>query len=104
MADFDSLVVSMRSSRSAPRMPFRAAYTGTPCARAASITPAAVALITAVTPPDWAYSRRPEREAGLMAISLVGTSMPLRNSDLARIRLRLGLTLPGPDGTLTPLG
>src|SRR6185312_14044328 len=30
-----------------------------PFARAASITPAAVALMTAVTPPDWAYSRLP---------------------------------------------
>jgi hypothetical protein len=59
MAAFDSFEVSINCSRSAPRMPLRAAYTFTPRARAASITPAAVALITAVTPPDWAYSSLP---------------------------------------------
>jgi hypothetical protein len=35
-------------------MPLRAAYTGTPLARAVSMTPAAVALNPDVTPPDWA--------------------------------------------------
>ena len=54
MAAADSLVVSISSSRSAPMMPFLAASTGILCARAVSITAPAVALMTAVTPPDWA--------------------------------------------------
>ncbi len=53
----DSLPVSIRSSVSAPMIPLRPAYT-LPilflCLRAVSITPQADALITAVTPPDWA--------------------------------------------------
>jgi hypothetical protein len=54
VAAADSFVVSIRSSRSAPRMPLRAAKTLIPLARAVLITAEAVALITAVTPPDWA--------------------------------------------------
>jgi len=54
IAAADSFVVSIRSSRSAPRMPLRAAKTLIPLARAVLITAEAVALITAVTPPDWA--------------------------------------------------
>ena len=46
--------VSIRSSRTTPRMPLRAASTLILRARAAAITAEAVALITAVTPPDWA--------------------------------------------------
>jgi hypothetical protein len=49
----------MSSSRSAPRMPLRAASTGTRRLRAAWITAAALAFITAVTPPDWAYRSVP---------------------------------------------
>src|SRR3546814_14846242 len=55
----DSFVVSTSSSRSAPRMPLRAASTRTLRARASAITAEAVALMTAVTPPLWAYSRVP---------------------------------------------
>ena len=54
LAAADSLLVSISSSRSAPRMPLRAASTLTLRARAAWITAEAVALMTAVTPPDWA--------------------------------------------------
>src|SRR5215510_16033483 len=49
----------MRSSASAPTMPSRPAYRlamRPRFLRQASMTPAAVALMTAVTPPDWAYS------------------------------------------------
>ena len=49
-----SFEVSINSSRSAPRMPLRAARTLTLRARAALMTAPAVALMTAVTPPDWA--------------------------------------------------
>jgi hypothetical protein len=49
-----SLPVSTSSSRRAPRMPLRAASARTRRARAVAITAPAVALITAVTPPDWA--------------------------------------------------
>jgi hypothetical protein len=52
--------VSTKASRSTPRMPLRAASTlpmRPPASRAVAITPAAEALITAVTPPDWAYRR-----------------------------------------------
>jgi hypothetical protein len=59
IAAADSLLVSIRSSRSAPMMPLRAASTFTRCWRAVAITPAAVALITAVTPPDCAYNNLP---------------------------------------------
>src|SRR3546814_14856507 len=55
----DSLVVSTSSSRSAPRMPLRAASPRTLRARASAITAEAVALMTAVTPPLWAYSQVP---------------------------------------------
>jgi hypothetical protein len=50
----DSLLTSMRSSVSAPTMPWRPAYTFAICFDfiAASITPAAEQLITAETPPD----------------------------------------------------
>ena len=54
MAAADSFEVSTSSSRSAPRMPLRAASTLMPRARASLMTPLAVALMTAVTPPDWA--------------------------------------------------
>ncbi len=50
--------VSMRSSVSAPTMPSRPAYRFAMrflCLRQVSMTPAAVALMTAVTPPDCAY-------------------------------------------------
>ena len=40
-------------------MPLRAAKTLIPLALAVLITAEAVALMTAVTPPDWAYSRVP---------------------------------------------
>jgi len=53
----DSRLVSIRSSVSAPMMPLRPANTRpmrVRLARAVSMTPAAVALMTAVTPPDWA--------------------------------------------------
>ena len=49
-----SFEVSTSSSRSAPRMPLRAANTLIFLALAAAITAEAVALMTAVTPPDWA--------------------------------------------------
>ena len=53
----DSFEVSIKSSVNAPIMPLRPAYT-LPilflCLRAVSITPHAVALMTAVTPPDCA--------------------------------------------------
>nr|WP_268969036.1 hypothetical protein [Tepidiphilus baoligensis] len=42
------------SSSSTPRMPCRAARNDTPAAAQARITPTALALITAVIPPDWA--------------------------------------------------
>ena len=54
MVAIDSLLTSMRSSVSAPTMPCRPAYT-LPIFFdfiAATITPAAEALITAETPPD----------------------------------------------------
>jgi hypothetical protein len=53
----DSRPVSIRSSCSAPRIPLRPARTlpmRSLCLRAVSITPAALALMTDVTPPDWA--------------------------------------------------
>src|SRR5690606_41654037 len=59
MGAADSFVVSTSSSRRAPRMPLRAASTLTLRARASAITAEAVALMTAVTPPLWAYSRVP---------------------------------------------
>jgi len=52
-----SFDVSIRSSVSAPMIPLRPANTlpiRERCRRAVSITPAALALMTAVTPPDWA--------------------------------------------------
>jgi hypothetical protein len=57
MAEADSLLVSIRSSVNAPMMPLRPASTLpilSLCARAVWITPAADALMTAVTPPDCA--------------------------------------------------
>ncbi|MNT96771.1 hypothetical protein D3C72_2389460 [compost metagenome] len=54
MAAAVSRLVSIRSSRSAPRIPLRAAKTLIPLARAVLMTAEAVALMTAVTPPDWA--------------------------------------------------
>jgi hypothetical protein len=57
MSRADSLLVSIRSSVSAPMMPLRPANTRpirARCARAVSMTPAALALMTAVTPPDCA--------------------------------------------------
>jgi hypothetical protein len=57
MAFADSLLVSIRSSVRAPMMPLRPANT-LPilplCLRAVSMTPQALALMTEVTPPDWA--------------------------------------------------
>src|SRR5512139_1462044 len=96
----------MRSSRKAPRMPLRAAYTLTPRARAASITPAAVALITEVTPPDCAYSRRPSlmRDARVMHFSWRGpprqSDFGRADSDLAHARRPFRLTAPHADATL----
>ena len=52
----DSWLVSINAAVSAPLKPWRPAYTVPMCAgcwRAVSITPAALALLTAVTPPDW---------------------------------------------------
>jgi len=49
-----SLEVSIKSSRNTPRIPLRAANTLILFARASLMTPDAVALMTAVTPPDWA--------------------------------------------------
>ena len=52
-----SLEVSKSSSFKAPIIPFLPASTLpilSPCARAVSRTPQALALITEVTPPDWA--------------------------------------------------
>ena len=54
LADEGIDVVSINCSRRAPRMPLRAASTRTFLARAAWITAEAEALMTAVTPPDWA--------------------------------------------------
>jgi hypothetical protein len=57
MAFADSRLVSIRSSVNAPMMPLRPAYTRpmrSRCLRAVSMTPAALTLITAVTPPDCA--------------------------------------------------
>ena len=57
IAASDAERVSMRSSVSAPIMPLRPANTvpmRSRRRRAVSITPQAEALITAVTPPDWA--------------------------------------------------
>jgi hypothetical protein len=57
MAEALSRLVSIRSSCSAPMIPFLPANT-LPMRfllrRAVSITPQALALMTAVTPPDWA--------------------------------------------------
>ena len=53
----ESLLVSIRSSVSAPMMPLRPAYTLpilSLCLRAVSMTPQAEALMTEVTPPDCA--------------------------------------------------
>ncbi|MNW17939.1 hypothetical protein D3C71_2173030 [compost metagenome] len=50
----DSLEVSISSSRNAPRIPLRAANTLIFLDLASAMTAAAVALMTAVTPPDWA--------------------------------------------------
>src|SRR3990167_2932294 len=57
MACADSNDVSINSSFSAPIMPFFAAKTvpNWPDARAVSITPQALLLMTAVGPPDCAY-------------------------------------------------
>ena len=52
----DAWLVSINAAVSAPLKPWRPAYTVPMCAecwRAVSITPAALALLTAVTPPDW---------------------------------------------------
>jgi len=57
MSSADSRLVSIKSSSSAPIMPLRPAYTFailSGCLRAVSITPQADALLTAVTPPDFA--------------------------------------------------
>jgi tRNA(Leu) C34 or U34 (ribose-2'-O)-methylase TrmL len=42
-----------------PKIPFLPANTGTLRARACANTALALALITAVTPPDWAYNNLP---------------------------------------------
>src|SRR6516164_1840161 len=58
IAASDSTPVSIRSSVRAPMIPLRRAYTlprSSECWRAVCDTPQAEALITTVTPPDWAY-------------------------------------------------
>src|SRR5690606_13923324 len=98
-----SFEVSNRDSRSAPRMPSSAASTRTRCRRAVSTTAPAVALMTAVTPPDWAESRVPAGLAGpgrlagcgILAEFSAGT---LQGDGIIR-ELRMRLVLLGAPGS-----